>query len=192
MELWFGVLVVGVVGALGLVMASRFGLASLSRRSSSLERFAADRGYRLTNDGMGFVALKNGVALDVRMVVTPEHRGPSFHWIVEGRASGGIPGKLALWPKHEDQKVGLRTGDVLFDDCFRIEGTSRAVAVEVLGDAARRALLAFGDYGESSYDDGVFRFEWDGRDASPFGEIDRALAIATAVCTSPARGYRDA
>jgi hypothetical protein len=187
MELLFGALVIGLVG---LVVALRFGAVGTRALRRKVERFAAARRFVLNGDRTGFEAVLDGVRLKARMVVTPSHGGRTMTWIVEGQAPQVGAGVLSLRPKHEDAPVGLRTGHFDCDERFLVEGTSLRVAIQLLNDEARRALIAFGPRGESFYENGAFRFEWEAPEPAPFEDIDRAVAIVVAICRTP-RGYRE-
>jgi hypothetical protein len=173
-----------------LSLAWRFGLVGTGERRDALQRYAAERGYVMTEDGAGFEVVRDGLRLRARMVVLPGHPVRSTVWVVEGDARSPLREVLTLRPKHEDEPGRLRTGDLDFDDAFFIEGTSHRAAMNVLHAEVRRALFVFGPYGESFYDHGAFRFEWESREEPPFAEIERALAIAAAVCRAPEAGYR--
>jgi hypothetical protein len=180
-----GVVVLAVV----LATARRFGALGRGGGRAELTRYVAERGFVLTAGGDGFEAVVDALRVTARVVVTPAHVGRSITWIVEARARQPVDGCLALRPKHEDAPAGLRVGDADFDQRFLIEGTSYQVAAQVLGETARRALIDFGPHGESSYERGAFRLEWEAPEEVPWDQLDRALRIVTAVCGTPA-GYR--
>jgi len=182
MDLVLGAFVLGLVG---LVVAARFGLLGTRAWRDDLARLAADRGFVLNGDGTGFEAVLEGIRVSARSVITPGHLSPSLTWLVEASARRPVAGVLTWSPKHEDSPGDLRVGHLDFDVRFLVEGTSRRVAVDVLSQEARAALIAFGPRGESSYEDGKFRFKWEASEMLPVEDIDRALAIALAICRAP-------
>jgi hypothetical protein len=146
---------------IGVMTAWRFGLFTTRYQSNALERFASAAGYRMTEDRTGITAIVDGLPIAVRMVVTPSDGAPTTTWTVSAPAADGVQGRVSLRPEHEDEAAGLRLGDVDFDTCFYVEGTSRGLASAILDDAVRRALFAFGPRGTSSYDHGAATLEWE-------------------------------
>lgn len=179
MELAVGVLFFGL---LALTTLWRFGFFTSRYQKSEVEQIAAARGYQVDDDRSGFTAVVEGVTIHGRMVVTPGHRSPATTWTLTASAIKPVEGDLTIRPKHEDEPAGLRVGDALFDTCFHVAGTSRVVACHVLGDEVRRALVAFGPYGESAYKDGLVTLTWESHEPVSEEEMSLAVDVLSAYC----------
>lgn len=164
------------------VAAWRFGAFSKNRTWSVLERLAEERGYVMAEDRSGLTAVVDGVTIDVRVGMSPTASGPLATCSLRAMACEPITGRLNLRPKHEDEPALVRTGDLDFDTCFRIDASARALACELLDEDARAALFAFGPRGECSYVDGAATFRWELRDFVAGEDIDRAIAIVHCLC----------
>jgi hypothetical protein len=160
-----------------------------SRAAEVLQGYVAARGYVLA--GYGFEALVNGVRVAVTATARTDTRGPSVTYTARGTARRALRVWLSLDPKHAATPGGLRVGDVDFDEGFLVQGSSLGLALEVLDDEARRALLAFGPRGLYRYEDGAFVLDWETWDGASFEELDRALLAVAAVCAAGERGYRE-
>ena len=175
---------IAIFALLGLMTAWRFGLFTRRFQSNALERFAADAGHRMSADRNGFSAVVEGLPILVRMAATPGHGAPRTTWTVSASAVEPVQGRLSVRPKHEDEPVGLRVGDLDFDTCFYVEGTSRDVVCRVLDDVTRRALFSFGPRGQSSYDHGAATMEWETHEPMTPDEIKLGIAVVHALCRS--------
>ncbi len=158
-----------------------------------LAEFARARSYRVRTDPTCVEAVIDDVGVSIRRALMPSLGGATATWIVQARAASPIRGWVRARPKHEDAPTGVRVGALPFDLLFFVEASTRTDACAVLRAEVTAALIAFGPHGELRYDDGALTFEWEDDESIDARRLDRAVALAVAVCRLPARHglYRD-